>query len=288
MLLHFDDEHELAQRIGAAAGRPAVPILRHRFPDGEVKLVLPAELPPRVALLRGLDHQPHDKLVELLLAAGAARDLGVQHLSLIAPYLAYMRQDLAFAPGEAVSQRILGRLLGAQFDAVLTVDPHLHRINALADAVPAPRAVALTAAPLLGRWIAAQRPGALLLGPDEESAGAVEAAAQAAGCDWAVCRKHRQGDRSVQVSLPSLAFAGRAVVLVDDVASTGGTLAITARRVLAAGAATVDVAVSHALFVGNALDGLHAAGVAQVWSTDTVRHSSNCVGVAGLIAAALE
>ncbi|MCE2969232.1 MAG: ribose-phosphate diphosphokinase [Burkholderiales bacterium] len=287
MLLYFDDEHALAQRIGAAAGLTTAPIARHRFPDGESKLTLPPQLPPRVVLLRGLDHQPNDKLAELLLTAGGARELGAQRLTPVAPYLAYMRQDMAFAPGEAVSQRILGRLLASHFDAVVTIDPHLHRINALADAVPAAHAVALPAAALLGRWIAQQQPGALLLGPDAEAAQWVEAAAQAAGTDWAVCRKQRHGDRAVQIALPSIAFGGRAVVLVDDVASTAGTLVAAARRAFAAGAASVDVAVTHALFVGNALESLHAAGVARVWSSDSVRHTSNYVGVAGLIAAAL-
>jgi ribose-phosphate pyrophosphokinase len=245
-------------------------------------------LPARVVLLRGLDHQPNDKLAELLLAAGGARELGAQQLTLVAPYLAYMRQDMAFAPGQTVSQRIVGRLLASAFDAVVTLDPHLHRVNALTDAVPAAQAVALSAAALLGRWIARQQPGALLLGPDAESAQWVEAAAQAAGTDWAVCRKQRRGDRAVRIALPSTALGARAVVLVDDVASTAGTLVAATRRVLAAGAARVDVAVTHALFVGNALESLHAAGVARVWSTDSVRHASNCVGVAELIAGALQ
>lgn len=286
VLLHFDDELPSAQRIATQAGLALGRIERHRFPDGELKLRLPAPLPERMVLLRTLDH-PNEKLVELLLAARTARELGVRHLTLVAPYLAYMRQDIAFQPGEAVSQRIVGQFLAALFDAVITVDPHLHRIATLQEAVPVPQAVVLSGAPLLSDLVAAHRPQALLVGPDEESAQWIAQAAARHGFDHAVCRKVRHGDRSVDIELPPSSFTGRAVVLLDDVASSGHTLAQAARLLLAAGAASVDVAVTHALFAGDALQLLHAAGIDQIWSTDCIAHPSNAVSMAPAIAAAL-
>jgi ribose-phosphate pyrophosphokinase len=77
------------------------------------------------------------------------------------------------------------------------------------------------------------------------------------------------------------------VVLLDDMASTGRTLIEAARLCFAAGADTVDVAVTHALFVGDALEALQAAGVRRVWSSDCVPHASNAVPVAGLLAEVL-
>ena len=198
LLLHFDDELASAQRLAAQAGLPLGQIDRHRFPDGELKLRLPAAVPERVVLLRTLDH-PNEKLVELLLAARTARALGARHLTLVAPYLAYMRQDIAFTPGEAVSQRIVGRFLAELFDAVITVDPHLHRVATLQEAVPVAQAVVLSGAPLLADLIAQQRPQALLVGPDEESDQWVAQAAARHGFDHAVCRKVRHGDRAVSI-----------------------------------------------------------------------------------------
>ena len=113
-LLYFADEEAPALRLAQAAGVTAQAIERHRFPDGELKLRLPVNaagrLPRRVVLLRSL-HLPNEKLVELLLAARTARSLGAQQLTLVAPYLAYMRQDIAFHPGEAVSQQVVGGFL---------------------------------------------------------------------------------------------------------------------------------------------------------------------------------
>lgn len=285
-LLAFDDEAALAGRLAQELGWPLHLVQRHRFPDGEIRLRLPAGLPERVVLLRGLQ-QPNEKLVELLLCAPAARELGARELTLVAPYLAYMRQDMAFEPGEVVSQRHIGALLGATFDAVVTIDPHLHRVDSLDPVLPGCRGTALSAAPLLGAWAAVQLGRPLLIGPDAEAAQWVEQAARAQGLVWAVGRKQRRGDRAVSLELPAIDARDKAVVLIDDVASTGHTLMAAAAELRARGAASVDVAVVHALFGANAFEQLHRAGVRHVWSTDSIVHPSNAVSVVPLLAQAL-
>ena len=288
-LLHFADEAAAAHALAGALGHAVqtAEIERHRFPDGELKLRLPAELPHDVLLWRGLQ-QPNEKLVELLLVAQTARALGARRLGLVAPYLAYMRQDMAFRPGEAVSQRIVGAFLAQLFDTVLTVDPHLHRVSTLAEAVPVPQPLVVSGAPALADWVARERPGALLLGPDEESAQWVAQAADRHGLDRAVCRKVRHGDRQVEIELPAAHWTGRQVVILDDMASTGRTVALATRLALAAGAQSVDVAVTHALFAAGALQAMREAGVGQIWSTDCIPHPSNVVPMAPVLAHALK
>jgi ribose-phosphate pyrophosphokinase len=286
VLLHFDDEQATAGQLARAAGLAAVCVQRHRFPDGELKLTLPPIVPERVILFRTLD-RPNEKLVELLLTVQTARQLGARHITLVAPYLAYMRQDIAFHPGEVVSQRVIGSFLAGLFDAVVTVDPHLHRIATLQEAIPVMRAVVVSGAPLLADLIAMRRPGALLMGPDEESAQWIAQAAAGHGFDYAVCHKLRRGDRDVRVVLPDLSVAGRAVVLLDDVASTGHTVARAAEALLSAGAVSVDVAVTHALFADDALAVMKHAGIGEVWSTDCIVHPTNAISMASALAAAL-
>ena len=286
-LLCFDDEQTIAQAVAAAAGLTLALIQRHRFPDGELRLRLPESLPSRVVFWRGL-HQPNEKLVEILLVARTAHQLGAVHLTLVAPYLAYMRQDIAFNPGEAVSQRVIGRFLAGLFDAVITVDPHLHRVATLEEAIPVKDAIVLSGAPLLADHIATQRPDVLLIGPDEESLQWVAQAAARHGWAHGVCRKLRHGDRQVDIELPDLPFTGRAVVLMDDVASSGHTLAQAARLLKAAGAASVDVAVTHALFADGAVRLIREAGAGQIWSTDSIPHASNAVSIVPAVAEALQ
>ncbi|QCB45745.1 ribose-phosphate diphosphokinase [Hydrogenophaga sp. PAMC20947] len=285
-LLYCAEDAELAERAAQAAALEPRAIERHRFPDGELRLRLPEQLPARVVIWRSL-YDPNEKLVELLLTAQAARTLGARHLTLVAPYLAYMRQDMAFQPGEVVSQRIVGRFLADLFDAVITVDPHLHRVATLEDAIPVPDAVVLSGAPVLADLVHQHRPQALLIGPDEESLQWVAQAAARHGWDHAVCRKVRRGDRDVVVQLPDLSVLGRTVVLMDDVASSGHTLAQASQALLAAGAASVDVAVTHALFAEGALALVKTAGVGEIWSTDCIPHASNAVSMVPALAQAL-
>lgn len=290
LLLHFDDEQAPALRLAQACGIPAACVLRHRFPDDELRLCLPVDaagaMPTHLLIYRSLD-RPNHKLIELLLATRQARELGARHIVLVAPYLAYMRQDIAFHPGEVVSQRVVGHFLADLFDAVLTVDPHLHRISALHEAIPLKQAISLSGAPMLARLIARHLDQPLLIGPDAESAQWIEAAALAQGFDFGVCTKVRRGDKAVDIILPELDVSGRAVVLLDDVASSGHTLAVAAHLLHQAGAASVDVAVTHALFAGDALGVIKAAGVRHVWSTDCIAHESNAISMAPALAQAL-
>jgi ribose-phosphate pyrophosphokinase len=198
-----------------------------------------------------------------------------------------MRQDIAFQPGQAISQQVIGALLARHFDTLITVDPHLHRTHRLEEAVPVRRALALSAAPMMAEWLASRGRRPLLIGPDEESAQWVGAIAGPAGLDYGVARKQRLSDRQVRIRLPQLAVSDRDIVLVDDVASTGQTLAETARGLIAAGAASVRVLVTHALFVDNAIDTLRASGVTEICSTDSVPHPTNRLHLDALLSAAL-
>jgi len=286
MVLAFPDYREPAQRLAQSADLDYAEIAVHAFPDGESRVRLPVDLPRRVVLCCTLN-EANRKLIELELAAATALQLGAEHLTLVAPYLCYMRQDVAFHPGEAVSQHIIGELLARRFDTLITVDPHLHRTPELADAVPVRRAVALSAAPVMAAWLASRPGNTLLLGPDEESAQWVDAIAAPGGLEYGIARKRRLGDREVRIELPDLAFTGRDIVLVDDVASTGRTLEEAARKLSAKGAAAISVLVTHALFVEDALARLRAAGVGEICSTDSVMHPSNRLHLDKLLAAAL-
>jgi ribose-phosphate pyrophosphokinase len=266
-------------------------VQRHRFPDGELKLKLPSVVSEHVVILRSLDH-PNEKLIELLLCGKTAQELGAKKLTLISPYLAYMRQDIAFTPGEAVSQRIIAQFLGSIFDHLITVDPHMHRISKLEDVAPDIHTIVLSGAPVLGDWIAdqfkAQLSAPILIGPDGESEQWIAQAAMKYGFEYAACHKVRHGDFSVEIELPNISLQGRHVVILDDVASSGRTIAGAAKLILGAGASSVDVAVTHALFSGDAREVIQNAGVRNIWSTDCIKDTSNVVSIASEIANALK
>jgi ribose-phosphate pyrophosphokinase len=287
VLLGFPEYEAPARRLAEAAGMTYQCVRIHRFPDGESQVTVPARLPPRIVLCRSLDH-PNDKLVELRLAVAAARAAGAEVVTLVAPYLCYMRQDKAFAAGQAVSQRVIGEMLAESFDGVVTVDPHLHRIHTLAEAVPTPVAVALHATRPIADFIEERFSEPLLLGPDGESEQWVRAIALSHGIRYVVGRKRRLGDRAVDFIPPDHDVAGREVVLVDDVASTGKTLEAAARWALESGAARVAAVVTHGLFLEHAEERLRKTGLSDIWSSDSVPHDTNAIHLAALLAAELE
>ena len=257
-----------AKQLAALLGVQGTEVAVHRFPDGE-SLVRVAETGPVALLYRSLD-DPNAKLVEVLLAASALRDGGARQVILIAPYLAYMRQDTAFRPGEAVSQRVIGRLLAGAFDGILTVDPHLHRVSALGEVIPDVPAIAITAAPLLAAAVDHDS-APVLVGPDEESRQWVGAVARLAGLPFIVGRKQRRGDRDVIVTFEDAAqIAGRPVVLVDDLVSSGRTLIEAAAGLLAAGASRVDALAVHSLASAADIAAMHAAGIGSIRASDSV------------------
>ncbi len=287
LLLTFPEYRIQTERLGTATGLPWAEVDLHHFPDGESRIRLPVSLPDEIIFVRSLDH-PNDKLVELLLATAGARRAGVEKVSLVAPYLCYMRQDKAFHPGEVVSQKIVGAWLAEHFDALLTVDAHLHRVSSLAEAVPAKHAVNVTATAPMAAFLAERFDDPLIVGPDSESRQWVAAIAAKDGFDYAVGEKQRYSDREVQITLPALDFHGRDIVIVDDVASTGRTLLEAARQLKAHQPASLSVLVTHALFIGDAIEQLQQAGVGNIWSCDAIPHPTNIVSLAGLLAAHLD
>jgi ribose-phosphate pyrophosphokinase len=203
LLLAMPGNETLAGKLAAQLGWDLERIETRPFPDGETYLRLPTNPEGRdVAMACTLD-RPNDKLLSLLFAAATARELKARRVGLVCPYLAYMRQDRRFKPGEAVTSRQVASLLSDAFDWLVTVDPHLHRYGSLGDIYSIPTRV-IHAAPLVARWIAANVADPLIVGPDSESEQWVAAVAKDAAAPHAVLEKKRLGDRKVEIRLGDL------------------------------------------------------------------------------------
>lgn len=268
------------------AGEPGG--LKHRqFPDGETYLRIMSEVAERnVVLVSSLD-RPDPKLLPLLFAADTLREMGACKIGLVAPYLAYMRQDIRFHPGEAVTSRSFATVLSHHLDWLVTVDPHLHRYHALGEVYSIPSRV-VHAAPLMANWIRENISQPVIIGPDKESEQWVAQVAAAADAPFLVCEKERSGDREVRISLPRAeTLADRQPVLVDDIASSGQTLAVAAKQLINMGCAPPDCVVVHPLFAGDAAQAL--SGLARrIVSTNTIVHATNAIDVAGPVAEAVQ
>ena len=286
--LHFlpgyrSNAGDLASRLNI----PSYLIEIHKFPDGESKIrVEPVD--GTVILYASLD-RPNEKLIHLAFAAATFRDLGAKRLVLVAPYLCYMRQDKAFVSGEAVSQRIIGRYLSSYFDRVITVDPHLHRIDNLQSVFGNCRADALTATGIIANTLAAEGvENMLLAGPDAESEQWVRAIAGPLSLPYVIGAKVRSGDRDVEVSFSAdRDMRAARVILLDDVISSGKTICEAAASLKKMGVQNIEAVTVHMLANNQDVAAIHAAGVSTIRSTDSVAHESNSLSLAPLLCEAL-
>jgi ribose-phosphate pyrophosphokinase len=270
----------LAKILGAEIGGVAV----RRFPDGETYLRYESPVSGRsLMLVCTLDH-PDDKFLALVFAAAAARDLDVTRVGLICPYLAYMRQDRRFQPGEAVTSSYFAKLLSSAIDWLVTVDPHLHRRASLAEIYSIPTQV-MHAAPLISAWIRKEVRMPLLIGPDSESEQWVAAVARDADAPHVVLQKVRHGDRDVEVSIPEVArWRDYTPVLVDDIVSTARTMIETVGHLKRERMQPPVCVAVHGIFSADAYDELMAAGASKVITTATVPHATNAIDVTALLA----
>lgn len=278
------DATRLASRLGVAVHEIAL----HRFPDGELRVTVGLSSTTTI-IYTSLDH-PNDKLIALLFAAEALRREGCKRLILVAPYLCYMRQDAAFQKGEAISQKAIGSLLAGLFDRIITVDAHLHRTADILNVFPTIAADNLSAMPAIAESLrsAGFDRSTIIVGPDAESRPWVSDLAGRLGLDHAVAQKSRRGDRSVEIGFAEpQSLAGRPIIMVDDIVSSGGTLIACAKQLMAAGATTIDAIVTHALFPVELVNDFACAGIRSVRSTHSIPHPTNAITLDTLFAEAL-
>jgi len=276
-----------AQALADALDVPFGEIAVHTFPDGESRVTVMQPAPVTI-LYCPLD-RPNGKLVELALAVEALRRGGAARLVLVAPYLCYMRQDKVFHVGEAISQKAIGGWLGSMFDRIVTIDAHLHRVADIRDVFPGVEAQNLTAAGVIAGFVREQglTQSTLVAGPDAESIQWVSRIAAILDAEAIAGEKERLGDREVRIAFPAARIAGRAVLVADDIVSSGGTVTVAVESLKRAGAADIVVAVTHALFDAEVEAHIRAAGARAIWSAESVPHPTNAIPLAGLLAHAL-
>lgn len=281
----FPGHHRLAQAISREIEGETGAFALRRFPDGETYVRLDSDVAQRdVVLVCGL-HDPDAKVLPLLFAANAAKDLGARRVGIVAPYLGYLRQDTRFKPGEAITSATFGRIISGFADWVVTVDPHLHRYSSLGAVYSIPGVVAHAASPM-ARWIGENVDAPVLVGPDSESEQWVAEVAHGASAPYVVLAKTRHGDRDVSVALPQMErWRDRTPVLVDDIISTARTMVAALGRLKEAGFAPSVCVGIHAIFADDAYRALEAAGAARIVTCNTVPHETNVIDMNPVIAA---
>ncbi len=234
------------------------------FPDTELRIRLPREVKNLdVYFLQSFyknENDVNDKLLEVLFAAKTAKELGAKNIYLIAPYLSYLREDIRFRKGEAISARIFADLLGI-FKEVYVVEPHLHRFEKLSQFFPNAKKVILTDE--LALYIKKNIGKCLLVGPDMESVKWVSPIAKKLNLEYLILKKHRFSSRKVKV-VGRKKLSAEKVVMIDDIISTGYTLIEASKSIKTKKLYFIS---AHGLFPEKALSKLRKRGKVIVSNT---------------------
>lgn len=287
LLFDLNDGSTLAASLQTLLNAQTGELNRRQFPDGESYLQVLSQASGRPAVVLCTLYQPDSKFLPLIYLAETLKEMGASQVILVAPYLSYMRQDKRFKQGECVTSRHFASLISRSFDALVTVDPHLHRYQSLDEIYSIP-STAVQSARSVAQWIRNEINKPLLIGPDSESEQWVAEVARLADAPFEVLLKERHGDRDVDVSLPHVEdYHQHTPVLVDDIISSGRTMLETIQHLKEAGMAPVTCIGTHGLFADSAYQQLCESYTSGVVTANTVNHDSNRIDIAPALAEAV-
>ncbi len=283
ILFALPGNEELTEQLSRKTGVGQGEMTLRQFPDGETYVRVRSEVKDKTVVLVESLYHPDPRFLSLYFLARTVRDLGASRVVLVAPYLAYMRQDKRFHPGEGVTSEYFGPLVSSFVDALVTVDPHLHRKASLADIYEIPYQV-VHAAGAIAEWIRKEVERPVLIGPDHESKQWVSEVAEKADAPFMVLKKTRKGDEEVEISVPHVeGYQDHTPVLVDDIISTARTMIGATEHLLQAGMKPPVCIGVHAIFAGEAYRELREAGAGAIVTCNTIPHESNRIDISGLL-----
>lgn len=278
------NSEKIARKLAKELKVEFSPLTIASFPDGDLYLRFNTDLKNKtLVIVQSFQPHPDMSLFDVIFAAETAKDLGAKKVILVAPYLAYMRQDKRFNPGEGISSKIMAKLLNHSIDKLITIDPHIHRYKSLREIFTI-STTKLTANHLIADYIKKHFRDEIIIGPDWESFQWAEDIAKRIKVHATVLKKTRFSSRHVEVKMiHPIELRGKNVVIVDDIISTGHTIAEAAKDAKRKGAKKIYAIGVHGLLVENAIAKLKKAGVSEVITTNCIEHSTNKIDVTSVI-----
>jgi len=277
-VVYTETSQILATRLARALTLPLVDMKYSRFPDGELYLMAGETGDETVIVGSVVDN---NALVQLLLLIDTCEG---SRNHLVLPYMAYARQDKQFKPGEPLSARAVARAIGRGVETIYTVNIHEPEILKY---FPAP-AQNLSLAPDIGAYIGTlDLDNPLILAPDEGALAFAGQVASAGGWEFDHLEKTRLSGTEVRMAPRQLSAAGRQVIIVDDIISTGGTIVTAAGMLYQQGATDIYAACVHGVLTGGAYARLMATGIRNVICSDTIERACSKVSAADRIAGAI-
>lgn len=285
MIIGGSASQKLAAKVAEDLGENLIPIETRRFPDGERYIRVGGKVPREVVVIQSTGYPQDENLMELFLLLKNLKSLGVERIRVVIPYFGYGRQERRFKSGEAVSAVIIAELLeAAGASEIYSINLHEKNIKEFFN-IPVHE---ISAMPLIANYIKENLEDPMVIGPDKGALGFAEEISNILNCECDYLEKVRISPEKVETKTKNLDVAGRNVVIIDDIISTGGTIVNATKMLKEFRAKKVIVGCVHPILVEDALLKIFAAGVDDVFSTDTLRSDVSTISVAPMVAECLK
>ncbi|OPY38575.1 MAG: Ribose-phosphate pyrophosphokinase [Methanoregula sp. PtaU1.Bin051] len=269
----------LAGRIADALKTEIIDVKFSKFPDGEL-YIRAGSLSDQMVVVGSVTDS--DSFIELLLLIDACEGRSCR---LVIPYMGYARQDKKFREGEPISARAIALALSRGVEECFTVNIHDRKVLSFFST----KARDLSVAESIGAYIKETNiANPLVLAPDDGASAFAQAVARTGGWDCDHLDKTRLSGDTVRIAPRNLDAKGRDVVIVDDIISTGGTIATAASMLTMQGARHVYAACVHGVLAGGAYARLKSAGIREIVCSDTIERGCSRYSAAVQIAHALD
>ncbi len=258
----------LSEGISLYLGVPLGKVDCYNFSDGEIFCQLQENV-------RGADTfviQPtcspvNTNLVELLIMLDAIKRSSATRVTAVLPYYGYARQDKKDAPRVPITAKLVADLImQAGADRILTMDLHAPQIQGFFN-IPVDH---LFAAPVVLEAIRELNiPDLVIVSPDAGGVERARAIAKRLNAGLAIVDKRRVGPNEAAVMHVIGDVVDKAVLILDDIIDTAGTLTHTVNSLVEQGAKRVLAAGVHGVLSGPALERIENCPVEQILVTDT-------------------
>ena len=268
---------DLSKKLADLTNIPIVTTETKRFPDGELYIRIKEDIGKEDIIIVQTTY-PDENIIELFLLLDAVNRAKANFITVIIPYFGYARQDKQFKKGEPISAEALAKLISTLSDKVITVDPHKEHILEFFS-IPAE---SVSAVPTLSSYLQDKQID-LILAPDYGALDRANHAANQLKCDVDYLEKTRVDGNTISIAPKNLAVKEKTVAIIDDIVSTGGTMAEAIKQLHAQEVDTIYVACTHGLFAGSAIKKLEEAGCKEIIATDTIQTQFSKVSVSEVL-----
>jgi len=259
--------------IGGTGSLSIAETIIHRFPDGELYVRIKEKIEKHEIIIIQTTY-PDENIIELFLLLDACKRANAKKITVIIPYFGYARQDKQFKPGEPISAEALATLICVNADEIITIDPHKEHIKGFFS-IPTK---SVSAVPALAEYLKNKKID-VVLAPDEGALKRAKDTAKILNCEVDYLEKKRIDGNTITIKPKQLEVKNKNVAIIDDIISTGGTMAAAITELKKQKAAKVHVVCTHGLFAGTAIEKLKKAQCDEIISTETIKSAYSIVKI---------